>query len=355
MATRDERILKKLETEIRLSESNDAVITQAFEQMITFLRSSQDSQAKIIEEIASAMNQSFTELEKTSIKKFDGTSKDLRFYLQSEMEVIKSQHYDALANLSMRLSTLRNGKDANEQFIIDSVLAKIPPVKVPEIIPETPDQVVQKINQSNQIIKKERVEGLADALMNIAFAAMSSMPVTTSFFNGLRAKNLTINGATASQRGDTVFLDVPTSGGGGSGGLTGAQEKSTTTPDGVATTFTFTHTPTLIYWNGAFQTLTDDYTVSGNTITFTASAGIPQTGDKIVNSYGGLTGTQEKSTTTPDGIQTTFTFAHVPTLVYWNGAFQTLTDDYTISGVTITFTATAGIPQTGDKIVNVYA
>jgi hypothetical protein len=101
--------------------------------------------------------------------------------------------------------------------------------------------------------------------------------------------------------------------------------------------------------------LTDDYTVSGNTITFTASAGIPQTGDKIVNSYGGLTGTQEKSTTTPDGIQTTFTFAHVPTLVYWNGAFQTLTDDYTISGVTITFTATAGIPQTGDKIVNVYA
>ncbi len=76
-------------------------------------------------------------------------------------------------------------------------------------------------------------------------------------------------------------------GGGSSGGgaFTGSQEKSTTIPNGVLTTFAFTHTPTLIYWNGAFQTLTDDYTVGGNSITFTASAGIPQTGDKITNVY----------------------------------------------------------------------
>lgn len=72
---------------------------------------------------------------------------------------------------------------------------------------------------------------------------------------------------------------------GGSGGLVGSQEKSTTIPNGILTTFTFTHIPLVIHWNGAFQTLTDDYTVSGNTITFTASAGIPQTNDKIVNIY----------------------------------------------------------------------
>jgi len=76
---------------------------------------------------------------------------------------------------------------------------------------------------------------------------------------------------------------IATSGGGGA--LVGSQEKSTTNPNGVLTTFAFTHTPTLIYWNGQFLTLTDDYTVAGNNITFTGSAGVPQTGDKIVNIY----------------------------------------------------------------------
>lgn len=72
----------------------------------------------------------------------------------------------------------------------------------------------------------------------------------------------------------------------GSGGaFAGSQEKSTTTPNGVVTTFTFAHPPKIIFWNGAMQTITDDYTVSGSTITFTASAGIPVTGDKITNMY----------------------------------------------------------------------
>lgn len=68
------------------------------------------------------------------------------------------------------------------------------------------------------------------------------------------------------------------------GGFTGSQEKSTTVPNNVLQTFAFTHTPKIIFWNGMFQTLTDDYTVSGSSITFTGS-NIPVTGDKIVNIY----------------------------------------------------------------------
>lgn len=68
-----------------------------------------------------------------------------------------------------------------------------------------------------------------------------------------------------------------------------------------------------------------------------------------------LAGTQEKSTTVPNGVLTTFAFAHTPGVIIWNGAVQTLTDDYTVSGLTITFTVSAGIPQTGDKVINIYA
>ncbi len=69
----------------------------------------------------------------------------------------------------------------------------------------------------------------------------------------------------------------------------------------------------------------------------------------------GISGKQEKSTTVPDGIQTTFPFAHLPRVIVWNGAIQTFTDDYTVAGMSIIFTASAGIPQTNDKVLNIYA
>lgn len=82
------------------------------------------------------------------------------------------------------------------------------------------------------------------------------------------------------------FEELMHGSGSSSGSLSGTQEKSTTIPNGILTSFAFAHTPKVIVWNGAVQTKTDDYTVSGNSITFTASAGIPQTGDKILNIYG---------------------------------------------------------------------
>lgn len=72
------------------------------------------------------------------------------------------------------------------------------------------------------------------------------------------------------------------------------------------------------------------------------------------NPSGGFSGTQEKSSTTPDGLTTTFAFAHTPNLIYWNGQLLTTTDDYTVSGSSITFTSSAGVPLVGDKILNVY-
>lgn len=74
-----------------------------------------------------------------------------------------------------------------------------------DALDETPDQIIEKINTSNLLIKKERIEGLVDIIQNVV---ASAVPITTNFFNGLRAKNLTINGATAVQRGDTVFVTV---------------------------------------------------------------------------------------------------------------------------------------------------
>jgi len=74
--------------------------------------------------------------------------------------------------------------------------------------------------------------------------------------------------------------------GGGGGGLSAQKsEKSFTIPNGVTTTFLFAHNANIIMWNGQFQFINEDYTANGSSITFTASAGIPQPNDKIINLY----------------------------------------------------------------------
>ena len=72
-------------------------------------------------------------------------------------------------------------------------------------------------------------------------AASNAVPVTTSFFNGLRAKNLTIDGATAYQQGDTVHIS-----GISSGSSSGFQSPLTGVVDGVNQTFTWTTAPNAI-------------------------------------------------------------------------------------------------------------
>lgn len=70
--------------------------------------------------------------------------------------------------------------------------------------PDTPDQVIDKVNSSKKQIKKERVEGLEQAILNSASNAVKSLPVTTSLINGKRAKNLNFIGATVDVVGDTA-------------------------------------------------------------------------------------------------------------------------------------------------------
>ncbi len=101
--------------------------------------------------------------------------------------------------------------DINE--IVLNVLDQIPtPKDGVDGSPDTPNQVVEKVNTATEKIKSSQVEGLDDvariAKTNQQFAAM---PPTTTFVNGTRAKNLNFIGATVSVTGDTA--NVTTSSG----------------------------------------------------------------------------------------------------------------------------------------------
>ena len=72
--------------------------------------------------------------------------------------------------------------------------------------------------QGEERLDRKAIKGIDDLptlqqfedLKRITIQKEVAVPVTTSFFQGLRAKNLNIVGATATQSGDTVNLTIPT-------------------------------------------------------------------------------------------------------------------------------------------------
>lgn len=81
--------------------------------------------------------------------------------------------------------------------------------------PDSPDQVVAKVNSSTVLIRKERIEGLLDLMLNVAANAVASVGITTTnfFLNGRllgRAKNInfTGTGATVNITGDQANVAI---------------------------------------------------------------------------------------------------------------------------------------------------
>ena len=125
----------------------------------------------------------------------------------------------------------------------------------------------------------------------------------------------------------------------------------TATGDGSDTTFTINSGRTvediLVFVNGFQLTPTTDYTISGTTLTFVTA---PGSSAEITFRYLPLGGAYTSANFTGDGSDTTFTIdagrAVNDVLVVVNGLTLVPTDDYTISGTTLTFsTAPANLAE----------
>jgi hypothetical protein len=155
----------------------------------------------------------------------------------------------------------------------------------------------------------------------------------------------------------------------GSGGLpasaqTSWDETPAGTINGSNVTFTLANAPSpaaslQLFQNGVLAIQGVDYTLSGSTITMGSA---PSTG-AILNAfyrYGSPPGVLVDDETpggTVNGSNVTFTLAHAPSpatslKLFDNGVLQIQGADYTLSGLTITFT---NAPTTGDELVAYYA
>ena len=123
------------------------------------------------------------------------------------------------------------------------------------------------------------------------------------------------------------------------------------TGDGSTTAFTLSETPAvansvMVFVDGILQKLTTNYSISGNTLTFTSA---PDASAEIEAKHMGLRGVMRRGpdyqydSFAGDGSTVAFTLSNigVPTnsaFVFYNGICLKPTTDYAISGSTITIT-----------------
>jgi hypothetical protein len=135
------------------------------------------------------------------------------------------------------------------------------------------------------------------------------------------------------------------------GAMTLSYSSGTATGDGTEDEFTISSGRTvndvLVFVNGFQLTPTTDYTISGTTLTFQTA---PANNAEITFRYLPLGGAYTSANFTGDGSATTITIdagrAVADILVVVNGLTLVPTDDYTISGTTLTFdTAPANLAE----------
>ena len=169
---------------------------------------------------------------------------------------------------------------------------------------------------------------------------------------------------------DCVHIDG-SSGPCGTGGSAGFvdEESPAGVVDGSNTQFSLSGSPNPVsslslYRNGVLQKAGLDYTLNGQTVTFT-SAATPQPGDTLLASYR-LAGAapsisfmdNDSLSGTEDGSNQQFTLSAAPNPatsldLFLNGLLQKAGQDYSLSGQTVTF-VTGATPQPGDTLLASY-
>lgn len=203
------------------------------------------------------------------------------------------------------------------------------------------------------------IQSSVTSLNNSVGSLQSSVNTLTPSVSGLQTSlaslTTSVNGLLTSNPAGlpTAFVDA---------------EVPTGTVDGTNATFTLANPPVpmaslALYRNGILQKPSIDFTLSGTTVTFTAT--VPKTGD-LLQAYYRRAGTNPATTfvdgETPagsiNGTNAAFTLAFAPNPVnslqlFNNGILMRQGADYTLSGSVITFVS-AAIPQSNDMLTASY-
>lgn len=239
--------------------------TDAFKAIVDFLKNLQVKNKEEFQNIKT----SFADLS----AKVEGRADEVISDLKDQIILTLSGQVEAVQK---KLAEVKNGKDGEPGKDGDTIVG--PPGK--DGSPDTGDQIIDKINSADGLIKQEAVEGLdklkkdvAEKTGNTTRIGWGAHPLSIQGLGVTIDKNTRIinfkgSGLSSVVRLPNGVVEVTLSGGAGG---TVYEETPTGLINGSNVTYTVANSITTIYnfaINGQFLHKDSDYTYSGDTITF---------------------------------------------------------------------------------------
>lgn len=264
-----------------------------FEQVLEIVMAIKEGNDKEIADL----RETFKEAKDGLTKSYTDEKGSAVSFLKKEISKLQKEQKKTIADIKLRMDLVKDGdhgldgKDADEEVIVDKVLKKI---KLPE----------------NEVLTPEEIRNSLQELEGDARLDKTSIKGLENYINGVLGS-----------------IQIP-KGGGGSGGI-----------------------ETFLGGNkvgsGAALEL-----IAGTGVTITASSNDHKSNYTIAATPGALTWNSETPTGDVNGSNTDFELSDTPTtdslFVFLNGAFQADGgDDYTLSGTTVTFVTA---PPTGSTL-----
>lgn len=257
-----EKNLEKFNRLLSLMDANNTLskedFLKAFENVVKFVKTLEQRNMADFEAIKKLMTAFMDKSKGDNDSNFGSLKSELNSLLSSRMDEIISSHQTKLKELDDRLQTLKDGKDADEEVIVDKVLSKIKLPEQKQIILDDAFEIRNKLETLNgdDRLTMKAIDGLEEAIDEL-----KKKPAVVGGGGGFSVGAMNIH-----------FTD---------------DETPTGDVNGVNTDFTLGRTPSpasslKVYLNGQRMRLTEDYTYSNRVITFLTA---PETGSIILCDY----------------------------------------------------------------------
>lgn len=258
----------------------------AFKKVIEHVQNMQKLTVSHLRVIHDAVNAAATTIAKGNHEQLASLYAELASSIEEHKDSLDKSHAAALQRLETAISGITNGKDADEDVIVEKVLAKIPPH--PELpVGEDYRNALEALQGYDQL-DLGAVRGLKDLIQKIQdrldghAVVIGNTPgsgLADSSGNIGRFQYLKFPGATITHQDDTATITI-------SGSSSNSVYGEVPTDSGDHTNFTIAHTPTAgsfrVYRGGARQIITSDYTQSGTALVLSSPLA---TGELLIVDY----------------------------------------------------------------------
>lgn len=285
MSDNNNQILKSL-LEVVNTKGQIADFVEAFKYAVETLNKMKAATGAELSQLRITFDQAIKNLQTTNLTDFTDIKGQLIGQINEKLDAALQEQESGMNFIRDKIQKIKEGtdgvpglpgKDADEQAIIQAVLAQIPAVTMPDMYDDA--ELQAKIDEHAKAIEELKAKGTSSTP---GWGAHPLNIYQSGTIKAETARHINFTGATVTQSPDGVTTVAISAGGVNS--IYGED----LTPQGPGTSYTLAHTPTVgtvrLYRGGSYQQagVGKDYTISGAVITLSTTT---QTGELLLVDY----------------------------------------------------------------------